>query len=56
LISGTVDQSTQIFLNDRQMDEGYILTCVAYPTSDSVIEVNIEDEFYNLPENQILGN
>ena len=56
MVSGTVDQSSQIFLNDRQVDDGFILTCVAYVTSDCVIETNIEDEFYNIPENQILGN
>ncbi len=55
LISGSVDQSSQIFLNDKQMDDGYILTCVAYATSDVTVEVNIEDEFYALPENQIPG-
>lgn len=37
VISGTVDNSDQTFLDDEQMDEGYILTCVAYPTSDVVI-------------------
>lgn len=55
IISGTVDQSSQIFLSDKQIDDGYVLTCVAYPTSDVTVEVNIEDEFYAMPENQIPG-
>lgn len=55
LVSGSVDQSSQIFLSDKQIDDGYILTCVAYPTSDVTIEVNIEDDFYAIPDNQILG-
>ena len=45
---GSVDQSSQIFLEGDKIDEGYVLTCVAYPTSNVVIEVNIEDEFYNM--------
>ena len=54
LKSGTVDQSGNIFLNDKQIDQGYVLTCVAYPTSDLVVEVDIEEEFYNLnPEMKI---
>ena len=42
IVSGTVDQSEQIFLSDKQIAEGYILTCVAKPTSNCIIEIELD--------------
>ncbi|KAG6427264.1 hypothetical protein SASPL_111506 [Salvia splendens] len=44
VISGSVDQSDGSFLEDEQMDEGWVLTCVAKPTSDVVIHTHKEEE------------
>ena len=46
IVSGTVDQSDQSFLDEDQMKDGFVLSCVAYATSDLVIETHKEDDLF----------
>lgn len=51
LISGEVDQRTQVALNNRQINNGYVILCVARPQSDITLEIGVEshDKLYRNP-------
>ena len=42
LISGKVDQRRQVALNNRQINNGYIVLCVARPKGDCTLEIGVE--------------
>jgi len=51
LIEGEVDQRSQVALNNRQINNGYIILCVARPKTDCTIEIGVEshDKLYRNP-------
>ena len=51
LISGAVDQRRQVALNNRQIENGYVILCVARATSDITLEIGVEshDKLYRNP-------
>lgn len=46
VLEGTVNNDDQSFLDEDQLAQGYILTCVAYPTSDVKIATDKEDDLF----------
>lgn len=44
VLEGTIDQSDQTYLNDEQMADNFVLTCIAFPTSNCLIESHVEEE------------
>ena len=51
LIAGEVDQRRQVALNNRQINDGYIILCVARPKSNLILEIGVEshDKLYRNP-------
>ena len=51
LIDGKIDQRAQKALNNRQINDGYVILCVAHPITDCTLEIGVEshDKLYRNP-------
>ncbi len=51
LLAGEVDQSDGVALNGRQLNDGYVLLCVALPLCDVTLAIGVEshDKLYRNP-------
>ncbi len=57
LLAGEIDQRAAVALNGRQLNDGYVLLCVARPLSDCTLDVGVEshDKLYRNPFQSPLG-
>ena len=51
LINGEVDQRSQVALNNRQINNGYVILCVARAKTDCTFDIGVEshDKLYRNP-------
>ena len=51
LIHGEVDQRSQVDLNNRQINDGYVVLCVARAKTDCTFDIGVEshDKLYRNP-------
>ena len=51
LIHGVVDQRSQVALNNRQINDGYVVLCVARAKTDCTFDIGVEshDKLYRNP-------
>ena len=51
LLEGEIDQAAAVALNGRQLNDGYILLCVARPLTDCKLDVGVDshDKLYRNP-------
>ena len=51
LIKGTVNQNAQVALNNRQINDGYVILCVARPITNCTLEIGVEshNKLYRTP-------